>query len=423
MVKPMPVKYGNILLSLSDSIDLAGSQITSHQMRTAFIAGQIALAAGLPRERTENLIVTSLFHDIGALSLEEKIRLHEIEEIDAEAHCVLGEALFGSIPLFAPGKKIVRNHHRAWDCWDQSIDWPEVFDSQVLFLADYLERKIDRSLFILHQMDALDKKIASVSGTLIHHDVVDLFRDISKRESFWLDLASPRLYSILLNSKPFQEAEIAFEDISSIALLFRNIIDFKSRFTATHSTGVAECAVLLARIFGLPEFVIMQMEVAAFFHDLGKLAVPNSILEKPGRLTEAEFAVMKQHTYITHTVLETIGGLGDIAKWAAYHHESLDGTGYPYHIKGEEMDLQARILKVADVFTALSEHRPYRKGMDRKEIERILKSLAADRKVDGKIVKALIDDFKEISTRIREKQEQSRETFEMLFDKYLGKAK
>ena len=417
------VRFGNILLSLSDSIDFASSHIAMHQMRTAFISGQIALAAGIPRERTESLIISSLFHDIGALSLEEKVRLHELEEIDPEAHCVLGEALFGSIPLFAPGKKTVRNHHKPWDRWDRNIDAPEVFDSQVLFLADYLERQIDRHQFILHQMGGLTKKMVAVSGSLVHPDVVDLFREVSRRESFWLDLASSRLYSILLNSKPFQEAEIAFEEISSIAHLFRSIIDFKSRFTATHSTGVAECAVILAGILGLTEVRTMQLEVAAFFHDLGKLAVPNTILEKPGRLTEAEFAVVRQHTYITHTVLETIGGLGRIARWAAYHHESLDGTGYPYHIEAEEMDLPSRILKVADVFTALSEDRPYRKGMERQEIEGILKSQVAGQKIDGKVVKALLNDIGEITRRVREKQELSRETFEMLFERYLGKAK
>lgn len=420
MDKATPVKLGNVLLSLSDSIDFASSHIALHQMRTAFIASQMAVAAGLPAKRAETLIVTALFHDIGALSLEEKVRLHDLEEVDAETHCIRGEALFGSAPLFAPGKEIVRNHHRPWERWESGIDNPVVLDSQILLLADLLERKVDRSRFILHQTDDLAGNVSSIKGSFVHKDVVELFRDVSRCESFWLDLSSPRLYSILLNSKLFHGAEVDFEDISTIALLFRNIIDFKSRFTATHTTGVAECTVLLAGILGLGEEQTRQLEVAAFFHDLGKLAVPNSILEKPGRLDPDEFAVIRQHTYITHTVLKTIGGLDRIAKWASYHHENLDGTGYPYHIDAEEMDLPARILKVADIFTALSEHRPYRKGMERKGIERILKDQVDNWKADGKVVRALLSDIGEISRQVREKQEIARETFEAMFDRCLG---
>lgn len=105
MLKEFSVNFGNFLLSLSDAIDLASPKIASHQMRTAFIALQIGKNASLSKERIENLFIASLFHDIGALSLEDKIKLHEFEEIDVEAHCILGETLFESSHLFTPAKK------------------------------------------------------------------------------------------------------------------------------------------------------------------------------------------------------------------------------------------------------------------------------------------------------------------------------
>lgn len=415
MLKELSVNFGNFLLSLSDSIDLASSQIASHQIRTAFIAWQIAKAASLPKERIENLFIASLFHDIGALSLEDKIKLHSFEEIGTDSHCILGEALFESAPLLAPAKKIVRHHHKPCHLWESTIDTPDAFDSQILYLADYLERKIDRNQFILHQVDGLNEKIISASGNLIHDDVVNLFLGISDREDFWLDLSSPRLYSILLHFGPFRRAEIDYDNIFSIASLFRNTIDFKSRFTATHSTGVAECAVMLSRIFGLTDTEIMQMELAGYFHDLGKLAVPNSILEKPGKLTKDEFAVIRQHTYFTYSVLNTIGGLDHIAEWAAFHHEKLDGAGYPFHIGAEKINTGSRIMAVADIFTAIAEDRPYRKGMERKKIETILKSQVENNALDKKIVNLLIENFEEISTHVKEKQTISREVFEMKF--------
>jgi len=415
MLKEFSVNFGNFLLSLSDAVDLANPQIASHQIKTAFIAWQIGKNASLSNKRIINLFIASLFHDIGALSLEDKIKIHKFEKVDTETHCLLGEAFFESSNLLAPAKKIVRYHHKAWHMWKSSIDTPVIFDSQILCLADYLERHIDRNQYILHQVDSLNEKITSVSDDIIHDDVVNLFLGISSREDFWLDLSSPRLYSILLHSGPLRGIKIDYDNIFSIASLFRNIIDFKSRFTATHSTGVAECAVMLSRIFGLTEAEVKQMRMAGYFHDLGKLAIPNSILEKPDKLTKDEFAAIKQHTYFTYSILNAIGGLDQIAEWAAFHHEKLDGSGYPFHVGGEKINTGSRIMAVSDTFTALAEDRSYRKGMERKKIEIILKSQVKNNVLDKKIVNLLIENFEEVSSEVKEKQFESLEMFEMKF--------
>jgi len=415
MLKEFSVNLGNFLLSLSDSIDLASSQIASHQLRTAFISWQIAKAASLPKERITNLFLAALFHDIGALSLEEKINIHKFEDIDPANHCLLGETLFKSNPLFLTAAKIVKNHHRPWHQWNSSINTPDVFDSQVIYLADHLERKINRKLYILHQADTLKEEINSSSGSRINEDIVNLFFDISKREDFWLDLSSPRLYSILLHLGPFRGVEMNYDDIFNISALFKNIIDFKSKYTATHSTGVAECAVILSKLFGLTDDKTKQIELAGNLHDLGKLAVLNSILEKPDKLTKNEFAVIKQHAYFTYSVLNSIGGLDQIAETAAFHHERLDGDGYPFHVGAEKINTGARIMAVSDIFTAVAEDRPYRKGMEKEKIETILKSQANNNAIDKKIVNLLIENFDEISHRVKEKQLISREEFETKF--------
>ena len=180
MLKEFSVNFGNLLLSLSDAIDLASSQIASHQMRTAFIAWQIAKKASLPKERIKNLFIASLFlHDIGALTLEDKIKVHQFDSVDVETHCILGEALFESCHLFSPAKNLVRYHHRPWHLAESSIDTPDVFDSQILYLADSLERYTSRKQFILHQVDDLNEKISSAAGDTIHEDIIDLFLGIS----------------------------------------------------------------------------------------------------------------------------------------------------------------------------------------------------------------------------------------------------
>jgi len=110
------------------------------------------------------------------------------------------------------------------------------------------------------------------------------------------------------------------------------------------------------------------MEVAGNLHDLGKMVIPNSILNKPDKLNKEETAIMRQHTYFTYTVLNSIGGISQIAEWAAFHHERLDGSGYPFHLGADKLGIGSRIMAVADVFTAISEDRPYRKGMSQQEL-------------------------------------------------------
>ena len=415
MLKSFSTNLGNFLLSLSDAIDLASPEIASHQMRTAFIAWQIAEAASLSKERIKNLFMAALFHDIGALSLEDKVKLYRAEEKYVNTHCILGESLFNLTPLFSAAKKIVRYHHKPWSSWDSPIDTPDVFDAQVLYLADYLERQIDRKQPVLQQVDVLYEKLAFISGSQVHNDIVALFRQISRREAFWLDLSSVRLYSMLLQDGPFRNTEIGYANIFSMASLFRHTVDFKSRFTATHSTGVAECAVMLAQMFGLTESEISKIKIAGYFHDLGKLSVPNSILEKPAKLTKNEFAVIRQHTYFTHSVLRTISGFDQIAEWAAFHHEKLDASGYPFHLGADRIEIGARIMAVADIYTALAEDRPYRKGMKRKEIETILISQVKNNAIEGRIVNLLIENFAEISAQVKEEQAISIEMFEMKF--------
>jgi len=299
---------------------------------------------------------------------------------------------------------MVKCHHKPWSEWVTTIDSNDVFESQVLYLADYLERSIDRNQYILHQNEVLIKKITSMSGDEIHSDVVDLFVTISNREDFWLDLVSPRLYSTLLHFGPFRRVDVGIDQIFSIATFFRNLIDYKSHFTATHSTGVGECASILSKMFGLTKNEIYLMKLAGYFHDIGKLAVPNAILDKPGRLTREEFMVIKQHTYFTYMVLNSVGGLGHIPEWAAFHHEKLDGSGYPFHINSEKLETQSRIMVVADIFTALAEDRPYRAGMQRDEIERILGNMSKDNGVDKRIVDLLFENYEEVSVYVKEKQ-------------------
>ncbi len=415
MQRNITVSLGSLVLSLSDAMDLASPSLIQHQQRTAFVVWTMGKAARLPSEKLEKVLIAALLHDIGALSLEEKISIRNSEVENLEKHCIRGEFLLNNIPWLKDSARIIRFHHKELQSWGESIENPLVFESQLLFLADYLERLIRRDYYILHQHEDIISKIKSLSGSSLHPQVVDLFMSVSYREEFWLDLVSQRLFSFLFNECPFRKIEIGFSDISLISELFRNIIDFRSRFTSTHSSGVAASASMLARFSGLTDTEIRLMEVAGNLHDIGKLAIPNSILEKPGKLTEEEMSVMKSHTYYTYFVINTIGGLKQIAEWAAYHHERLDGSGYPFHCVAAEQSTGARILMVADIFTALAEDRPYRKGMSKDGIVQIMKQLSDRSLLDTRIVNLLLENYNDIFPYVEEKQAVAREFYEKQF--------
>jgi HD-GYP domain-containing protein (c-di-GMP phosphodiesterase class II) len=112
---------------------------------------------------------------------------------------------------------------------------------------------------------------------------------------------------------------------------------------------------------------------AALLHDLGKLRVPNSILDKPSKLTNEEFGVVKEHPALTQQILERIPSFRLMAQIAGAHHEKLDGTGYPHHLSAKELSLESRIIAVADVYAALSEERPYRESLDLGQVSAIMR--------------------------------------------------
>ncbi len=416
MVRDISINLNNFFLSVSDAIDLSNPHISSHQMRTTYIAWQLAKEALLPPETIKKIYVAALFHDIGALDSREKRRLHAFEESNILSHCVKGEKLFESIWLLKPAAKIIRYHHRPWKIWKKKgaqLTDPDVFESQIVCLADYVERYLRRDIYVLHQVNQVIPQIQALAGEEIHAEVIDLFMVLASRDSFWLDIDHPRIYSLLLNNGPLEKVDVDLISVARLATFFSHIIDFRSRFTATHSTGVSSAAVMIARYFGLTEREVTFMHIAGSLHDLGKLAIPNKILEKPGPLNKEEFQFLKQHVYHTYMILNSIEGFELISEWAAFHHERLDGTGYPFKLTAGDLSVGARIMAVADVFTALTEARPYREPLPREKVRLIMEKMAKEGAIDKVFVELLFDHYEEIFRYVEDKKAVSLEKFEM----------
>ncbi len=177
-------------------------------------------------------------------------------------------------------------------------------------------------------------------------------------------------------------------------------IDAKDPYTKGHSTSVSRYSEALARAINLPEDEVQRIKLGALLHDVGKIGIPESVLKKPDKLSDEEWEIMKQHPVIgAEKVLEPNEALRDLMPMVKYHHERVDGRGYPDQLKGEEIPLAARIVAVADTYHALISDRPYRKGLSVDTACQILKD-GAGTQWDADLVRHFIGIAPALSTSI-----------------------
>jgi putative nucleotidyltransferase with HDIG domain len=145
--------------------------------------------------------------------------------------------------------------------------------------------------------------------------------------------------------------------------VMREMMEFRDPYTAGHQSRVSQICVEVARLMGMPAFNIKGLEMAALVHDVGKLAIPNDILNKQGQLTGYEFDVIKTHPMVGYDIMKSIEFPWPVAKIVLQHHERMNGSGYPGGLSKQDILLEARILAVADVIEAMSSNRPYRAAL------------------------------------------------------------
>jgi diguanylate cyclase (GGDEF)-like protein/putative nucleotidyltransferase with HDIG domain len=167
-------------------------------------------------------------------------------------------------------------------------------------------------------------------------------------------------------------------------------VDAKDRYTKRHSEDVARYALFIAERIGLPSDVRRSLRIAGLLHDVGKIGIPDRILRKPGRLTEDEFAIVKQHVALGDAIVRDLPDLEEIRAAIRHHHERWDGDGYLHGLAAEEIPLLARIIAVGDTFSAMTTSRPYRKALSTEEAMRRLGD-AAGSQLDERLVTAFIE--------------------------------
>ncbi len=217
---------------------------------------------------------------------------------------------------------------------------------------------------VANGIEAAKREVQNRAATWLDPHLADAFQQVSIDPDFWNMLGSAELQTAIFALEPAQRCAVVDEDyLDDIAAAFAQVVDSKSPYTSGHSERVTLFTDLIAEEIGLSDERRRWLKRAALLHDIGKLGVSNSILDKPGKLDPDEWEAMKLHAAYSEAILSRIAAFGNLARVAAAHHERLDGGGYPRGLKGDQIVIETRIITTADIFDALTAERPYRPAM------------------------------------------------------------
>lgn len=426
------IQLAELLSALSHALDMTEGQPQGHCVRCCWIGLMVAEELNLDEHQTWELYYTILLKDLGCSSNAARIcQLYLVDDLSFKrdfkqidgslpqalrfvlSHtglkAGLAERFRAIIKIFQNGGEISRELietrcQRGADIarkmrfseavadaianldehWDGSGKPNGVVGAAIpLFSQIALMAQVVDVFHMAEGEDAAHKEIKSRMGTWFDPALAEIFSQVAARPSFWDSLKADDLAQNVFELVPDNHSFSLDEDyLDDIAQGFAEVVDAKSSFTRGHSDRVALYADLIGEELGFSPQHRRWLRRAALLHDIGKLGVSNSILDKPSTLDAEEWVQMRGHAMATEVILSRIAAFKTLAPIAAAHHERLDGGGYPKKLKGDEIVLESRILAVADIFDALTAERPYRAAMP------ITKSLAIMAEDVGKAIDA-----------------------------------
>ena len=407
------IRLAEVLGALSRALDMTEGQPPGHCMRCCWIGVQVGRSMGMDEAALRDLYYALLLKDLGCSSNAARIcELYladdltfkrDFKHLDGSLPQVLRFVLShtgaeaGLAERFRSVVKIMRNGGEiVTDLIETRCQRGAEIARQMRFSENVAQAILDLdeqwngggkplgkmgadiSLFsriaLLAQVvdvfytssgsEAAMTEITTRSGTWFDPAVVFAFSDVAADGAFWTMLGRDDIEQVVLDLEPGQEVQRADEGyLDDIAQAFARVIDAKSPFTSGHSERVAVFSDLIAEELGYKPGRRRWLKRAALLHDIGKLGVSNSVLDKPDKLDDVEWVAMRDHARLSEDILARIGAFSDLAVVAGAHHERLDGKGYPNGKTADQLDLDTRIISTADVFDALTADRPYRKAM------------------------------------------------------------
>ncbi|MGN0710670.1 MAG: HD domain-containing phosphohydrolase [Anaerovoracaceae bacterium] len=391
------VEINRLLSSLSLALDYVEREIVNtkpyHAQRVAVITNRMAAQLGFKDEKLFAVTQAAILHDMALaeyLADEFFDTGYDVKELNMASHCIKGEEMLKKLYFYNDVEGAVLYHHECADgsgaLGKREEETPVV--GQIIHMADALDVR-----FSLYSMDyekyrKMTEWVEKQKGILFSESCVSAFLESVDYECLCA-ITGEECKKELENIIPDVYAELSIDAVKEIAFIVAEITDYKSHFTCKHSLGIADKAYRVGVYYGYDEEMCSKLYVAGALHDIGKLLVSNDILEKPGRLTPDEYKEIQNHAIGTYKLLCDIKGLEDITRWASLHHEKLDGSGYPFGLKADELGKNERLMACLDIYQALVEDRPYKEEMSHAEAIKILKKMAERGQLDCEIVEDL----------------------------------
>ena len=395
------LNLNELLLSMSYVLDFVEMDVlgvaSNHSKRVAYISLALARQLNLSKEECFDIVALAILHDNGltekALRGGAKLEPHTKRKFleKFKDHCIIGEENVECFPFLTDVEGVIMYHHEHYDGKGFfKLKGEEIpIMAQIICFADNLDTEFNLKEDYKEKTKDIIEYIESKRDKLSSSRIIDAFYKIAGFTSFALDLKDEFIRRGIYRNLSQFNRKMSYEDIRKVTTVFSKIIDCKSEFTARHSQGLTEKTEIMSDYYNKERKEKIKLLIAADLHDIGKLTVPNSILDKPSALTDEEFKVMRTHTYYTRVCLESLEGFEDITEWASNHHEKLDGSGYPYGFNADRLDFNSRLMGCLDIYQALTEDRPYREGMSHESTIKILRGMVDQ----GLIEKSIVEDI------------------------------
>ena len=381
------------------TVDLVGGVDQGHCARVGTIASMIAGHLGLSPVERNRVLAAGLLHDMGVSSTHVHDRLADDTLHDADHHSQRGARLASLVPCLSNLAPIIRYHNMPWAelaTVDTSDDVR--FAANIVYLADRLD------VWLAPRLESGSQRSIPDAFTNARRKLGHFFAPplASAIESLSEEAAlSPGIYrrGLIENAeslvRELPSTPLVSGELHALAQVLTAIVDAKCRKTAEHSFRVAAIAKHLAMLHGVGPQRCAELELAALLHDVGKLGVPDNILNKPSALDLHESQVMRRHVVQSFEIISRLSGLARVANLARRHHERVDGRGYPDGVLGPELPLEARILATAELSQAMTQTRAYRPGTGKDDVRREIRVVGSDGHLDPDLVSTIEARFDE----------------------------
>lgn len=404
------LKLSELIGSLSYALDLTEGQPEGHCVRSCWIGMHIGREAGLAPQQLWELYYTLLLKDVGCSSNAARIcELYLTDDLgfkrdfksvrDSTPHLIafvlkhtglkagLAERFRAVLAMLREGRDtaqelIVTRCSRGAEI-ARLLRFPESVAAGIYSLDEHYNGKgrpnrlkgeaipvyariamLAQLVDVFHTAGGREAALAELryrSGSWLDPQLVRAFERVAAGAGFWARLAAPDLDAAVFAMEPAGHTMPIDDDyLDDIAAAFGQVVDSKSPYTSGHSARVALYTDMIAESLGLSPARRRWLKRGALLHDVGKLGVSNSILDKPGTLDREEWAQVRRHAEFTETILTRIDAFAELGRIAGAHHERLDGGGYPRGVAADQIALETRIITTADIFDAITAERPYR---------------------------------------------------------------